>query len=208
MVRWIWLLVVVMGCAYSASVPAVEQSSDAGLARVKALPDAAREANAPPRMPQDARSDLGLGVDAWRTPDAPRGEDARVDAGHDAGHAAASCSAACTTDSECSSTCPAAPLGSVNCCDTATSGCFQSTGTTCPHAVGQDAGDLCESEPGDGVECTACGTCPSGFTCVYAVACSSGCPHQWTMGCWRSGCPALVSMCASTKSGYPAYGCC
>ena len=42
------------------------------------------------------------------------------------------CATSCTTDAECQSTCPAAPAGSANCCDTATSACFQSVMATCP----------------------------------------------------------------------------
>lgn len=42
------------------------------------------------------------------------------------------CATTCTTNAECQSSCPAAPTGSINCCDTATSACFQSATSACP----------------------------------------------------------------------------
>jgi hypothetical protein len=48
---------------------------------------------------------------------------------------AMTCPSRCTTNAQCQSTCPAAPSGSQNCCDTATSQCFQSVTPSCPGTV-------------------------------------------------------------------------
>ncbi len=45
------------------------------------------------------------------------------------------CPATCSTDTQCQESCPAAPAGSQNCCDTATWACFQSVTSTCPGTV-------------------------------------------------------------------------
>lgn len=49
------------------------------------------------------------------------------------------CKANCTSDTDCQSTCPAAPNNGVNCCDIGSGVCFASSQSTCP-ASGSDAG--------------------------------------------------------------------
>lgn len=47
------------------------------------------------------------------------------------------CASNCKTDSECQTTCPAAPNGGLNCCDTGSGVCYASSSSTCG---GVDAG--------------------------------------------------------------------
>ncbi len=83
----------------------------------------------------------GSGTPETGTPDGWRGsgpgspETGAPDTGSGSGTGLAdvtTCPATCTTDPQCQEACPAAPSGSQNCCDTATSSCFQSVTTTCP----------------------------------------------------------------------------
>jgi hypothetical protein len=48
------------------------------------------------------------------------------------------CTPSCTSDSECENSCPAAPSGGINCCDTSSGVCFANTSSTCPASGGND----------------------------------------------------------------------
>jgi hypothetical protein len=45
------------------------------------------------------------------------------------------CASNCTSDQECQNSCPAAPSGSVNCCDVGSGTCMMMNQATCPAAA-------------------------------------------------------------------------
>lgn len=50
------------------------------------------------------------------------------------------CVANCKTDSECQTSCPAAPNGGLNCCDTTSGVCYASSSSTCGTGTTSDSG--------------------------------------------------------------------
>lgn len=56
----------------------------------------------------------------------------------DTGTTTGVCTPSCTSDQECESSCPAAPSGGTNCCDTSSGVCFANTSSTCPASGGND----------------------------------------------------------------------
>jgi len=95
-------------------------------------------------VPRDAeiRSDAKRDSrgDVEEEEDADVGEDAAFDAKKPDGAfnetGAKICPSVCNTDFECQQMCPAAPLGGVNCCDTATGVCYATSSGSCGGADG------------------------------------------------------------------------
>lgn len=51
------------------------------------------------------------------------------------------CVPSCATDQDCQSSCPAAPMGAINCCDLTTNTCYTPNNSTCPSGGPDGGGD-------------------------------------------------------------------
>jgi hypothetical protein len=149
--------------------------ADAGRSDGAAMMDATRM-----DAPRDTPVDRGTTTPETGAMDVPRDVprdipvvDVPVDRGTttpDTG--SARCPMTCTNDVECSSMCPAAGAGYVNCCATGVGGgtCFQAMGSACPSTMPTDGGTTGSDSGfplggGPGAPCAADTDCSMGSTC-------------------------------------------
>jgi hypothetical protein len=119
--------------------------------------------------------------DTWTPP---------VDTGPpDTGSSGGMCVDSCSSDTQCQSSCPAAPSGMVYCCSSARDGvCYINMGTTCPGSSTDDAGTIGDDggfpfpgtdagtddgglgcflrRCGSDIDCASCG---SGYRCIFGI---------------------------------------